>query len=423
LRSPINTLNRFEYDHTVQNHNAYLTIEIGDGHAPLPPEARQIMQEFGDVNSCDPELKMCALHYTSQFIARHPGFLAMHFAPSDRMLSPEDLSASQDQDIPVSLLLHPVPTEIARDAKGRDSYDLRLRNPQYLPGTPIELEGIPRAVPLGTAVSLLGTLFRAHLAGKITLEDGGTLSPSKKWSLFVHRENDGANNKVILSFYKDRMASTTPLPAEDAASTAKTERATETHTLTDHAKAVLSRITTEKNTEEPRPTIQRAVKPAPRIEALTNIVSRPSGKPAPRPAAKTMPSASTGDQMATPHRDMPDLQPAHSTAASVAAAPVAPPKATRRPAHAQSQNERVGLVNWMVKRSRTMPAEAHVRTSCFILIAGVLALANPYASFTGGHEVDTPSVAAATDDADTVKNGADPYQVAVMKSATPAPQQ
>jgi len=178
LHSPINTLNRFEYHHVAQNHNTHLTIEVGDGRAPLPPEARAIMQEFGSVSTCDPALKMKVLHWTAQFVAKHSGFLAMHFGPSDRLLSPEDLMAAGSEDLPETLLFHPVPTELSLDAQGRETYALSLKNAHHLPGPAIDLDGIPNSVSLATAVTLLTTLYRSNRAGKVALADGDVLSPS-----------------------------------------------------------------------------------------------------------------------------------------------------------------------------------------------------------------------------------------------------
>ncbi|MEP4194201.1 MAG: hypothetical protein ABJL99_01040 [Aliishimia sp.] len=383
VSSPINSLNRFEYEHVAQNHHAHLNIEIGDGSAPLPPEARKIMQEFGSVSTCDADLKLKALHLTSQFIAQHAGFLALHFAPSDRMLSPEDLKSAASQDVPVTLLLHPVPTDIALDSHGRETYELRLKNPHHLSGPPIELEGIPRAVPLSTSVTLLTTLFKANRAGKVTLKHGDVLSPSKKWSLYVHMDaanDDTPDGSIVLSFYKDR-AKKVVIASDDASASAGTPLevdATKDAKRPFGARALASLRKAKVADPEPAKLAEPVVqKPAPvaNTSSLTNIVTKPQSK---RDAV-------------SPNQLRPvDQSTSQAAKLAIASAPKPAPQ------NEAGKAPRVSLLGWMVDRCETVPMDSRVRSTGIAIIAGLLTWANPYADFTGGYDVTTQTHAAIT---------------------------
>ena len=207
VRSPINSVSRFDYTQAVESHRMCINIEVGDGHAPLPPEARLIMQEFGDSKVCSAELKMKALHWTTQFIGQHESFLAVHFGPSDRLFCPEELKAAAGFDLPTPLLTHPVPSLPEEGPNGVDGYALTLKNAHHLNGPAIELEGVPVKVPLAASVSLLNTLRTAHAKGKLPLEHGKILKPSEKMCLYVREaqsDSDHREGRFILSFWSDR---------------------------------------------------------------------------------------------------------------------------------------------------------------------------------------------------------------------------
>ncbi len=345
LTSPINRLNRFDYGHVVQGHRAFLNIEIGDGKAPLPPEARQIMQEFGSVTNCDPALKMKVLHWTSQFIAAHEGFLALHMGPSQRLFSPEELAKAAGEDFPTSLLMHPIPTMPEMDDKGREGYELALHNSRHLPGPAPQLEGIPRSVPLGTCVSLLMTLFKAHRAGKIALDHGDVLNPSPKWSLYVRHAaaDDGApNGRIILSFYDDR--------GHDAAApkiTPRSEAPTAASTASDIAPA-------------PAKSLGRAL-----------LEKARKAKPAKADAQDPQPAQPTA---------MIDLQPVQPQQPEPQHMPM---KHDVLPDPAEVA-ERRGIMGWAASKFTSTPVETRVRTATLALILGISTLSNPYAGFTGG---------------------------------------
>ena len=212
--SPVTTLKRFDYLQVVQSHNAHLKVEIGDGHAPLPPEARLIMQELSGVEGCDPALKMRALQLVMQYISTHEGYLALFFGPSERLFSPEEFTKILHDNNALALLTHPVPTLPEIGPNGREGYHVRLKNPGHLDGPALELEGIPTAIPLATAVTLLTTLMNAQARGKITLTHGKVFKPSQKVSLYVrevHPDDAAPNGKLILSFWSC-MGHDTPLP-------------------------------------------------------------------------------------------------------------------------------------------------------------------------------------------------------------------
>ncbi len=207
--APITDLRRFDYQQAVDSHQAHVQIEVGDGDAPLPPEARLIMQEFGETAVCDATLKLKALHFTLQAIAQQPGLLAMHFGPTERLFCPEELAEFSGKSLPVGLLLNPVPSLPEPGPLGRDGYALRLKNPQHLSGPALELEGIPVAIPLATSVSLLKTLIKAHRMGKWTLQHGTTLKPSPKITLYIREEpasEAAPAGRLILSFWPDQTA-------------------------------------------------------------------------------------------------------------------------------------------------------------------------------------------------------------------------
>lgn len=206
-RAPICELRRFDYPQAVSSHQAHVQIEVGDGDAPLPPEARLIMQEFGESAVCDTRLKLKALHFTMQAIAQQPGLLAMHFGPTERLFCPEELAEFKGKVLPVALLLHPCPSLPEPGPSGRDGYALRLKHPQFLSGPALELEGIPVSIPLATSVSLLKTLIKAYRLGKWALRDGETLKPSPKITLYIRElpANESApSGRLILSFWPSR---------------------------------------------------------------------------------------------------------------------------------------------------------------------------------------------------------------------------
>ncbi len=354
VTSPINRLSRFEYDHAVQNHNLHVTIEIGDGNAPLPPEARRIMREFGSAATCDPVIKLKALHVAAQFIAAHTGFLALHFAPSDRLFSADDLRACASQQVPVDLLLHPVPTEVDLDAHGRETWALRLRNPEHLPGPAIEIEGIPKAVPLATAVNLLRTLHRAHGAGKLALKAGDAISPTGKWALHVFRLDADAtfpNGRIVLSFYKDRIAAA-PLATDPDLETAETAPHDSAEGFA--AKALASLRSSSSRTQ---PASAQQTKAAPTPPAA----AKPEKDPHLKPVSLT---ASPEKSRAAPHEVEKTCQDASGESTG-----------------------KVSLLGWMVQQCKTLPRESRARSASLALVIALSTLANPYAGFTGG--VDT----------------------------------
>ncbi|THH38279.1 hypothetical protein E4Z66_01520 [Aliishimia ponticola] len=203
--APITAIRRFDYVQAAQSHTAHVRVEVGDGNAPLPPEARVIMQEFGEAKICDAALKMQALHWTTRFIAENPGFLAMYFGPSERMFCPDELTAAGDT--PDKLLRHPVPGLPEQGPNGNDGYSLNLRNPEHLGAPAISLEGLPVSVPLATAVTLLDSLMAARARGKLALEHGRVLKPSAKLTFYVREEPatpDAPLGRFVLSLWKDR---------------------------------------------------------------------------------------------------------------------------------------------------------------------------------------------------------------------------
>lgn len=348
VRSPINDLNRFDYAQAVQSHTSNLAIEVGDGNAPLPPEARLIMQEFGSVNECDPALKLRALHYAAQFIAEHQGFLALHFGPSDRLFCPVEMKAAACEDLPEALLTHPVPSLPEQGPNGSDGYGLALRNPHHLSGPAVELEGLPVSVPLKTAVSLLATIQRAHKAGKLTLEHGKVLKPSQKLALYVREavaDDATPNGRFILSFWKER-GHDAPKPA----ATVK-EAAPEKTTPIRVPEQIASNVAPVTKVAEPS-----AVEIQP-LAPVSGAVQRPA-KPE-----------------------------------------VAHDMVTGTEVHAKPAKG-----DLLSRLARAFPLESRVKVAGFALILTLPWVWNPYAEFTGGISVQSPTTfaeaapaAAATD--------------------------
>ena len=162
-----------------------------------------------------------------------------------------------------------------------------------MPGPALEIEGIPKSVPLATAVNLLRTLNRAHGAGKIALKQGDTISPTGKWALHVFRmpaEAATPNGRIVLSFYKDRVAYA-PLVTDPGLVTVET--APQDNADGFAAKALASLRKTKDNVQA-----KRAAKPqaevAPKAPAPSPIAELaptpvPAPAPAPKPAAKITP--------------------------------------------------------------------------------------------------------------------------------------
>ena len=267
--SPVTSLQRFDYLQAVQSHKTHIKVEIGDGHAPLPPEARVIMQEFGGVNSCDPALKMRALQLGMQFISIHEGYLALFFGPSERLFSPEEFGEILHANTPIALLIHPVPTMPEIGPSGLEGYHLRLKNPGHLGGSAMELEGIPTAIPLATAVSLLSTLLGARAKGKVNLHHGKVFKPSQKVSLYVretHGDETAPNGRIILSFWST-MGHDVPMPARPVTPTQTANENPASDRDAIQAKPVSA------PTEQPQRTQRRAPEPPRKPDIVPEIIS------------------------------------------------------------------------------------------------------------------------------------------------------
>lgn len=324
--SPITGLRRFDYPQAVASHRAHLGIEVGDGHAPLPPEARIIMQEFGESKTCDPELKMQVLYWTTQFIARSQGLLALHFGPSDRVFSPEELAEASSTDGFAMLLRHPVPSLPESGPNGRDGYALQMKNPRHLSGPLLELEGIPVGVPLASAVRLLDTLTRAAGRGKLDLGHGKVLKPSAKISLFVRKElpcERAPDGRFVLSFWADR------------------------------------------GHDQPEPMAQ----PAP-VEFVAYVDDDDDVLPAPEAPNITSEQPAAQDLLLRP--------------VETAAAPKSGYDMEREPEPERPSARHGSGVAWLRAPRADLPADLGLKVACLFLVFGMSALWNPYHGFTGG---------------------------------------
>lgn len=385
-KSPVCDLRRFDYVQVVESHQASLQIEVGDGHAPLPPEARTIMQEFGESATCDPKLKLMALHWTTQFIARHVGFLAMHFGPSDRIFCPEEVTDCASLDLPIPLLMHPIPSMPEPGPRGVDGYHLRLKNPHHLDGPAITLEGIPVAIPLRTSVSLMTTLFNARAKNRIDLAHGKVIKPSPKLALYAREEDpsdQALNGEVILSFWKDRghdhpRVQETPPRAEPAPA------------------PVAPLVLQPEQTRTPEPILVAApvVTPEPELEdqiefeakSVANLVEDVD------PAMVTVKSS----PMQTDPHDLADRlmeragatlapqpdQVAERLADVVTAAPLPKTEPRRRGPHM-----------WLINRLRSVPMDSRAKIAGLAVIIGLQVLWAPYNGFTGGLPASTAETA------------------------------
>jgi len=371
VTSPVTSLRRFDYSQALQSHRTHMHVEIGDGNAPLPPEARIIMQEFGSATECDPELKMKALHWTSQFIARHVGFLALHFAPSDRLFCPEELAAAMNVDFPTQLLTHPIPSMPKPGPTGVEGWSLTLRNPHHLPGRAIELEGIPVPVPLATAVQLMTTLFAARLKGKMPLNHGDILTPSKKWSLYVRHDlptEEAPDGRVILSFW-DCMGHDAPAPqAAPEQTPAELAPVAPPAGLAGKLSRKARRAAKENASTE-------AVEAAPVPVELAAETPMQASAPTPEPHYVE----EQFDLVPTRDAQLQEQSEADAIAADLYPDEVYP--------QTEMPRLRDGLGTWIKARFSSTPAETRVKVMGLAIILGLPFVWNPYAEFTGG--IDT----------------------------------
>lgn len=335
VRSPVNGLNRFDYGQAVETHRAHVQIEVGDGSAPLPPQARVIMQEFGPSKICDPALKLMVLHWVTQFIGQNQGFLALHFGPSDRLFCPEEVAAASHEDVPETLLTHPEPSLPVEGPGGTDGYGLTLRNPRHLSGPAFELEGIPVKVPLATAVALMDTLRSAFADGNLVLDHGRVLRPSDRITLYVREtmnDIEHPHGRFILSFWDDR--------GHDA--------------------------------PIPKPEAPVATAPA-RIKKPTSPLKR---------AAREVITSPVEDS--TLARTAQALEDTAAQRMEEDAAPTDTAFATG------------SLPAWLVAKFRSIPMERRFKAAGVAMIFGLPFLWNPYGNFTGGVSLEGPQMAGAT---------------------------
>ena len=390
-KSPVCDLRRFDYVQVVEGHQASLQIEVGDGHAPLPPEARTIMQEFGESATCDPKLKMMALHWTTQFIARHVGFLALHFGPSDRIFCPEEVTESASLDLPIPLLMHPVPSMPEPGPRGADGYHLRLKNPHHLDGPAITLEGIPIAIPLRTSVSLLNTLFKARANNRIDLAHGKVIKPSAKLALYAREEdpNDAAlNGEVILSFWKERGHD---LP-----------RAQNSAPPVDAAPSPVAPLVLKPKpapAPEPVPVAPPTVSAEPALDDQFEFEAEPAAIQAEN--HEQAKATSKPRPMQTDPHDLADRlmeragatlepQPDHVAERLEDVVPATPLP--------QTKPRRRGPHMWFINRLKNVPLDSRAKIAGLAVIIGLQVLWAPYSDFTGGLSAVTAETAESAPD-------------------------
>lgn len=360
-------LRRFDYGQVVEGHQAALHIEVGDGSAPLPPEARTIMQEFGEGRVCDPALKMKALHWTAQFIAQHPGFLALHFGPSDRLFCPDEVTEATHEDTPVSLLMHPVPSLPVPGPNGSDGYHLEFKNAHHLGGAALSLEGIPVSIPLRTSVTLLTTLFRARARGKVALEHGKVIKPSPKLALYARAQApspDAPHGRMILSFWKTA-GHDMPAPAPVAAEVV--DKATP-----DVAPKVVAQKTPARKGETPAAPLQLAefakVVLSP---AIVSKDARAAMHESPRDLADVL--IKQADEKIT-------TRPVQDESKIAQFAPVdADPDESDLP-------RRKGPHMWLLRKLKAVPMDNRAKIASLAILVGLQFFWAPYEGFTAGLE-------------------------------------
>lgn len=363
-KAPVCDLRRFDYVQAYDSHQAYLHIEVGDGNAPLPPEARTIMQEFGESKTCDPKLKMMALHWTSQFIMGHQGVLALHFGPSDRMFCPDEVKECAGQDFPTTLLKHPVPSLPVPGPTGADAYHVRLKNPQHLDGPAIALEGIPVSIPLRTAVTLLNTLYSARDKGKVTLSHGKVIKPSAKLALYAREEaarDDAPNGEVVLSFWKQMaVQAKAPAPAPVQSAPAPTP-----------AQPALAPLQDTQAKDIPAPA---KVEPEPKKPHLELVSSQPD-------------TPATPLQMQEDPHALADSLMDKADAGMIAKPQMRVTQQEAEPDHdieVPAGPHRKGPHMWLVNKLRRVPFDSRAKIAGLTIIVGLQVLWNPYGGFTGG---------------------------------------
>lgn len=203
LRSPMLKHKKFDFKAAIARHQGAIVITVGDGETLLPVDARKRMAEADVVRPADPMTKLTVLHMLMQGVAGMHRPSMVDFCPSQSLLCPQELAMVSMKGLPIPILFHPFPVSNGRDPEGNPRYGMAAIHAPRLIGTELELEAVPRNMPIATRINLLSALIEKKRDGSLPLNHGDQLQSDDGRHQWVRHEAGSQEDgplRVIVSF-------------------------------------------------------------------------------------------------------------------------------------------------------------------------------------------------------------------------------
>lgn len=185
LDSPLAALVPAEFPALVAAHKSHLGVSVGDGPFLKTKEMIELEEKFGvleEVKPADIGVKTRVLHLAALSLidAVEPEPTAIHWRPTELLLTPEAFRSLSDSEFPGALVFTPEAMTRGTDAQGQPLLGFTARGATAVCGRPVVLE--PAPLDLAEAVDLVADLIARHAAGGADLTQAGEirLSPTTR---------------------------------------------------------------------------------------------------------------------------------------------------------------------------------------------------------------------------------------------------
>ena len=185
LASPLAELVPADFPALVAAHVCHLGVSVGDGPLLKTKELTELEEKFGilqEVKPADRGLKTRVLHLAvlSLLDAVEPEPTAIHWRPTELLLTPDAFCGLSDSEFPGALIFTPEEMTQGTGAQGQPLLGFTARGAAAVCGRPVVLE--PAPLDLAEGVDLVAELIARHAAGSVDLSQTGEikLSPTAR---------------------------------------------------------------------------------------------------------------------------------------------------------------------------------------------------------------------------------------------------